>query len=61
MLAKRKCITAMHKHYTVEQWKAWANGAGKDILGYVAVSTGILEKDMEKLAQILKAVRGPSR
>lgn len=58
VLAKRKCITAIHKHYTVEQWKTWAEGPGKEILGFVAVSTGILDKDMEKLAQILKAVPG---
>lgn len=58
VLAKRKCITAIHKHYSVEQWKNWAEGPGKEILGFVAVSTGILEKDMEKLAQIIKAVPG---
>lgn len=56
VLAKRKCITAMHKHYTVEDWKTWAAGPGKDITQYVAVSVGILGKDMEKLEEILKAV-----
>merc|ERR1712008_318631 len=49
---------AVHKHYTIQQWKAWASGNGKDILDYVAVSTGILGKDMEKLDEILKAVPG---
>mmetsp|Transcript_36162 Transcript_36162/g.71475 ORF Transcript_36162/g.71475 Transcript_36162/m.71475 type:complete len:371 (+) Transcript_36162:97-1209(+) len=58
VLASRKCITAVHKHYTVEQWKAWASGNGKDILDYVAVSTGILGKDMDKLAEILNVVPG---
>eukprot|EP00931_Biecheleriopsis_adriatica_P026695 TRINITY_DN1620_c0_g2_i1.p1 TRINITY_DN1620_c0_g2~~TRINITY_DN1620_c0_g2_i1.p1 ORF type:complete len:368 (+),score=86.33 TRINITY_DN1620_c0_g2_i1:79-1182(+) len=57
-LAARKCITAIHKHYTVEEWKTWAAGPGKDILPYVAVSTGILGKDMEKLGEILTAIPG---
>jgi GMP reductase len=56
VLAKRQCITAIHKHYTVEEWTAWSKGPGKDILSFVAVSTGILGKDMDKLDEILKAV-----
>jgi len=56
VLAKRKCMTAIHKHYTVEQWKAWAAGTGKESLPYVAVSCGILEKDMIKLKEILTAI-----
>mmetsp|Transcript_101442 Transcript_101442/g.316280 ORF Transcript_101442/g.316280 Transcript_101442/m.316280 type:complete len:409 (+) Transcript_101442:1-1227(+) len=58
ILAQRKCITAVHKHYTVEEWKAWASGRGKDILQFVALSTGILGKDMDKVAQILEAIPG---
>jgi len=56
VLATRKCITAIHKHYTVAQWKEFAEGPGKDVMPYVAVSTGILGKDMDKLAEVLKAV-----
>eukprot|EP00747_Dinoflagellata_sp_TGD_P133476 gnl/TRDRNA2_/TRDRNA2_175200_c0_seq4.p1 gnl/TRDRNA2_/TRDRNA2_175200_c0~~gnl/TRDRNA2_/TRDRNA2_175200_c0_seq4.p1 ORF type:complete len:404 (+),score=94.32 gnl/TRDRNA2_/TRDRNA2_175200_c0_seq4:78-1214(+) len=55
-LAKRKCLTTIHKHYTPEEWKAWVNGSGKDIIKYVAISTGILPKDMEKLDALLKIV-----
>jgi GMP reductase len=58
VLAKRKVLTAVHKHYTVDQWKAWATGSGKDCIPFVAVSVGILAKDMEKLDQILKAIPG---
>jgi len=47
-LAAKKCITAIHKHYSVEQWTEWAQGRGKSALPYVAVSTGILKKDMDK-------------
>jgi len=56
VLAQRKCITAVHKHYSVEEWKAWASGRGYEVLPYVAVSIGILGKDIEKLGQILEAV-----
>jgi len=56
VLAKRKCITAVHKHYTVEEWKAWASGSGREVLPFVAVSTGILPRDMDKLAEILAAI-----
>merc|ERR1719437_418149 len=57
VFAKKKCITAVQKHYTVEQWAEWAQtDAGKEALPYVAVSTGILGKDLEKLADIFKAV-----
>lgn len=55
-MAARKAITAIHKHYSVEQWKTWANGPGKASLPFVAVSTGILERDMQKLDAVLKAV-----
>lgn len=58
VLAKRKCITAVHKHYTVEEWQKWAEGSGKECLPYVAVSVGILAKDMDKLERITKAVPG---
>jgi len=56
VLAKKKCITAVHKHYTVDQWKAWAAGSGKEVLPYVAVSCGILGKDMVKIKDILTAI-----
>lgn len=58
VLASRKCLTAVHKHYNVEEWKAFAAGAGKDILPYIAVSTGIMKKDIDKVAEILAAVPG---
>merc|ERR1740117_126521 len=57
VLSQRKCITAIHKHYTIDQWKAWASSpAGQAAVPYVAVSTGILERDMDKLVEVLKAV-----
>merc|ERR1719355_300829 len=55
-MAARKAITTVHKHYSAEQWKTWANGPGKTSLPYVALSTGILQRDMQKLDDVLKAV-----
>lgn len=56
VLAKRKCLTTIHKHYSVEEWRSWAQRSGKEALPYVAASVGILEKDINKLAEILAAV-----
>jgi len=56
VLAKKKCLTAMMKHYSVDQWKAWAAGSGKEALPYVAVGVGISGQDMEKLKEILTAI-----
>jgi len=48
VLAKRKCLTAIHKHYNLEDWKTWAaTPSGKAALPFIAVSTGILASDME--------------
>jgi len=54
VLAKHECVTAVHKHYSIEQWKDWLSKGGKDIQNYIAVSTGISEKDMEKTSEIFK-------
>lgn len=56
VLSKKKCITAMHKHYTKEEWTTWASGSGREALPFVAVSTGILTADLTKLSSILEAV-----
>lgn len=56
VLSKRKILTAVHKHYSVEDWKKWAAGSGKESLPYVAISCGILEKDMAKLKELTAAL-----
>jgi GMP reductase len=56
VLAKRKVMCAVHKHYSKAEWMDFANGRGKDIMQYVAVSTGILSRDMDKLGDILKDI-----
>lgn len=54
-LGSRKMITCIHKHYSVEEWSAFAK-SHPSTLPYVAVSVGIGQSDQEKLQLIIKAV-----
>lgn len=54
VMASRRLLTAIHKHYTLEQWALWFSTKGKDISDFLMVSTGILAEDLEKLDKILK-------
>lgn len=53
-LAQKQLFTAVHKHYTVEEWKSFMNTAPSDIINYIAVSTGTGKKDIEKVLEIFK-------
>jgi GMP reductase len=57
-LARHGLFTAVHKHYPLEAWEGFVATlrAEKhlDWLAHVAVSTGILEADLDKLDQILE-------
>ena len=52
-LSKSKLITAIHKHYSITDWNVFMANAPEDIINYLAISTGIKEKDVEKLNAIL--------
>ncbi|RMZ50564.1 GMP reductase [Flavobacteriaceae bacterium PRS1] len=52
-LSKSKLITAIHKHYTITDWNVFMVNAPENIIDYVAISTGIKAKDVEKLNAIL--------
>ena len=56
-LASHNMMTAIHKHYTPEQWQQWTTKLRKDgsekTLQYVAASTGILDDDWQTLTAIL--------
>lgn len=56
--AASKMIVCMHKHYSVEEWGAWAD-AHPDILQYVAVSSGTSDADFTKTSAILARVNVP--
>ncbi len=52
-LATHNVMTAVHKHYTVDEWKAFVDGADLDVLKHVMVSSGTSEADFEKMRTIL--------
>ena len=54
-LASKGAITALHKHYTVDEWRAWlATDAAASAAPFVAVSSGSSEADLVKLKTLLE-------
>ncbi len=54
-LASNKMFSAIHKHYSVEEWSQFVTNAPVGIENYIAISTGTGVNDSEKLASILSA------
>ena len=52
-LAENKIFTAIHKHYSIEQWDAFLSKAPTHITNYIAFSTGTGANDTEKLKTVL--------
>lgn len=52
-LGKHNIFTAIHKHYSIDEWQQFASNASNQTLRNIAVSTGIGKTDAEKTAQIL--------
>lgn len=55
VLAKHDCFTTVHKHYSLEQWKEFAQ-KNPDILKNVAASAGTGEADWKKLSTIINEI-----
>ena len=53
-LANHKIFTAIHKHYSVKEWKIFMDACNNKLIDYIAVSTGTSKTDSLKLAEILK-------
>jgi len=53
VLKNYEVITCIHKHYSVEEWKAHIAKTDKKHLKFLTVSCGTSEADFEKTAQIL--------
>jgi len=53
-LAKHKIFTAIHKHYTIEEWKEFMDSVDDNISDYIAVSTGTGVADSKKIATIFE-------
>ncbi|MDZ8118521.1 GMP reductase [Pontiella agarivorans] len=51
-LAEHNLFTAIHKHYTAEEWRTFIASAPKGIENHIAVSTGTGEADFKKLITI---------
>ncbi len=51
-LAEHRVFTAIHKHYSLDAWNYFMQS--NNICDYIAVSTGISDKDSEKTAAIFK-------
>jgi GMP reductase len=51
-LAKHKILTAVHKHYTVEQWSDFLHSQDDDIVERVMVSSGTGDADFNKVEAI---------
>ncbi|MEC6882727.1 GMP reductase [Photobacterium piscicola] len=52
-LAQHKVMTAIHKHYTVEQWAEFISANDASVLNNVMVSTGTSEADFQKTKDIM--------
>lgn len=53
VLASFDVLTAVHKHYSIEQWAAFIQCVSQSVLSHVMVSTGTSEADFTKIKQIL--------
>ncbi|CAL4320820.1 GMP reductase [Buchnera aphidicola (Eriosoma lanigerum)] len=54
VLAKYKILTAIHKYYTITQWKNFVDSVPSHLLHYVMVSTGTSDSDLKKIKNILE-------
>lgn len=50
-----KLFTAIHKHYSPDEWKRFMDAAPAGIEDFIAVSTGTGQDDLEKLTAIFTA------
>ncbi|PSV26144.1 MULTISPECIES: GMP reductase [unclassified Photobacterium] len=52
-LSKHNVMTAVHKHYTVEQWADFINSNDASVLNNAMVSTGTSDADFQKTKDIM--------
>jgi GMP reductase len=55
-IAKHQLFTAIHKHYSIEEWKNFAKNTTSTVLQNIAVSTGTSSSDAEKVKTICNAI-----
>ena len=54
-LSELKVFTAIHKHYTTFEWGEFMKNAPAGIENFIAISTGTVPNDMEKLKSIINS------
>lgn len=54
-LAEKKIFTALHKHYSFEEWDVFLKNAPKETENYIAISTGTGENDLQKITKVIEA------
>jgi len=54
-LAKDQLFTAIHKHYSVQEWNDFLRDVSPEIYDYIAISTGTGKNDSKKIADIFEA------
>jgi len=54
-LASYKILTAVHKHYSPEQWSEFIQGLEGDLVNHIMLSTGTSDADFERVQTILSA------
>ncbi|WP_281637828.1 GMP reductase [Flavobacterium marginilacus] len=55
VLAKEKLFTAIHKHYSPQEWNDFLQKVSPDFYNYIAISTGTGKEDSVKINTIIKA------
>ncbi len=55
VLAKEKLFTAIHKHYTLEEWNNFLKNVTPDFYNYIAISTGTGKEDFDKIGKVITA------
>ena len=53
-LASAKLFTAIHKHYSVQEWKEFLGDISPEMYDYIAISTGTGKNDSRKIAEIFE-------
>lgn len=52
-LSEMNVFTAIHKHYTLEEWNTFIQNAPKGIENHIAISTGTASTDLDKISLIM--------
>lgn len=53
-LSNLQLFSAIHKHYTLEEWNQFFSVAPIGIENYIAISTGTADQDLEKVNKVFK-------